>query len=75
MKLHFNHRGVKLFFITFAVERRAKVLSKLVDEKSRPELTALGEAVKALWRNLHRVYPWLGTSDYVIMPDHVHLLL
>ena len=45
MKLNFNHRGVKLFFITFAVAGRAKVLSKLVDEKSRPELTALGEAV------------------------------
>ena len=48
MKLNFNHRGVKLFFITFAVSGRAKVLSKLVDEKSRPELSALGEAVKAL---------------------------
>ena len=75
MKLNFNHRGVKLFFITFAVAGRAKVLSKLVDEKSRPELTALGEAGKALLRTLHKVYPWLGTSDYVIMPDHLHLLL
>ena len=75
MKLNFNHRGVKLFFITFAVAGRAKVLSRLVDEKSRPELTSLGEAVKALWRHLHGLYPWLGTSDYVIMPDHVHLLL
>ena len=75
MKLNFNHRGVKLFFITFAVAGRVKVLSKLVDEKSRPELSVLGEAVKALWRNLHKVYPWLGTSDYVIMPDHVHLVL
>ena len=41
MKLNFNHRGVKLFFITFAVAGRAKVLSRLVDEKSRPELTGL----------------------------------
>ena len=75
MRLNFNHRGVKLFFITFAVKGRAKVLSRLVDEKSRPELTVLGEAVRQLWRNVHRVYPWLGTSDYVIMPDHLHSLL
>ena len=75
MRLKFNHRGVKLFFITFAVKGREKVLSKLVDEKSRPALSPLGETVKALWRNIHKVYPWLGTSDYVIMPNHVHLLL
>ena len=48
MKLNFNHRGVKLFFITFAVARRTKVLSRLADEKSRPELMTLGEAVKTL---------------------------
>lgn len=36
MKLNFNHRGVKLFFITFAVAGRAKVLSKLGDENSPP---------------------------------------
>ena len=75
MNLNFNHRGIKLFFLTFAVEGRRKVLSNVTDETSRPTLTELGSAVKALWRSVHKVYPWLGTSDYVIMPDHVHLLL
>ena len=75
MKLNFNRSGTKLFFLTFAVEGRKRVLSKVTDETSRPTLTELGSAVKALWRSVHKVYPWLGTSDYVIMPDHVHLLL
>ena len=75
MNLSFNRHGVKLFFLTFAVEGRRKLLSTVTDETTRPTLTDLGAAVKALWRSVHKVYPWLGTSDYVIMPDHVHLLL
>ena len=75
MNLNFNRHGVKLFFLTFAVEGRRKVLSTVTDETTRPTLTDLGAAVKALWRSVHKIYPWLGTSDYVIMPDHVHLLL
>lgn len=75
MKLNFNRRGVKLFFITFAVKGRGQVLSSLSESETRPILTNEGEVVKALWRHVHRLYPYLGTSDYVIMPDHVHLLL
>lgn len=75
MKLNFNHRGVKLFFITFAVAGRAKALSKLVDEKSRPELSALGEAVKAALLAIHKVNEAVGVSDFIIMPDHVHFLM
>ena len=75
VKLKFNRRGVRLFFITFAVQGRAKVLSRLLEGVKRPELTAWGAAVKSLMRQVHRLYPYLGTSDYAIMPDHVHLLL
>ena len=75
MKLNFNHRGVKLFFITFAVAGREKVLSRLVDEKSRPELTVLGEAVKAALLAIHKVNGAVGISDFIIMPDHIHFLM
>ena len=34
MKLDFHRMGQKLFFVTFAVEGRRPVLSRLVDEKS-----------------------------------------
>jgi len=51
------------------------VLSRLADEKSRPELSELGEMVKAALRAVHRVWAAATISDYVIMPDHIHYLL
>jgi hypothetical protein len=75
MKLEVHKNGTKLFFITFAVKGRWPILSRLVDEKSRPELLPLGELVKAAIRALHLVRAAIGTSDYVIMPDHVHFIM
>ena len=51
------------------------MLSRLVDEKSRPGLTELGEMVKAALRAVHRVWMAVTVSDYIIMPDHIHYLL
>ena len=75
MKLEVHRNGTKLFFITFAVKGRRPILSRLADEKSRPKLLPLGELVKAAIRALHLVRAAIGTSDYVIMPDHVHFIM
>ena len=75
MNLKFAHHGLQFFFITLCVEGRKKILSHIVDEKSRPIPTPLGECVVALWRYLHTLNPALTASNSVIMPDHVHLLL
>ena len=75
MKLDFHRIGVKFFFVTFAVEGRRPVLSRLVDEKSRPQLLPMGEVVRAALRALHLVREAIGISDYVIMPDHVHFIM
>ena len=75
MKLDFHRTGLKLFFVTFAVEGRRPVLSRLVDEKSRPQLLPMGEVVRAALRALHLVRASIGISDYVIMSDHVHFIM
>ena len=75
MRLAFAHHGLQFFFLTICVEGRQAVLSRLVDGAKRPELTRAGECVRALWRAVHGLNPALTASDYVIMPDHVHLLL
>jgi REP element-mobilizing transposase RayT len=75
MKLDFHRMGQKLFFVTFAVEGRRPVLSRLVNEKSRPQLLPMGEVVRAALRALHLVRASAGISDYVIMPDHVHFIM
>ena len=75
MNLHFAHHGLQFFFITLCVAGRRRILSRLIDEKSRPELTPSGECVVALWKHLHALNPALTASNSVVMPDHVHLLL
>ena len=75
MHLTFAHHGRQFFFLTICVKGRRPVLSRLVEGEKRPELTWAGECVKALWRAVHGLNSALTASDYVIMPDHVHLLL
>jgi len=75
MRLEYSRAGKQFFFITLGVAERRPVLSRLIDEKSRPELTKLAEMIKAALRALHRVWPAVTVSDYVIMPDHIHYLL
>ena len=75
MNLAFTHTGKRFFFITLVLEGRPEALSDLVDEKSRPRLTALGEIVKAAFVAVHQVWPAATLSDFVIMPDHIHFIL
>ena len=43
MRLAVHRKDTKLFFVTFTVAGRRRILSRLIDERHRPELTALGE--------------------------------
>lgn len=51
------------------------MLSRLAPGVDRPELTRLGEFVAAALLAVHRVWPAVTISNYVIMPDHIHFLL
>lgn len=75
MKLEHARHGLQFFFITMVVAERRPVLSRVVDEKSRPELKALGEIVVAALRAVHQVWAAVAISDFIIMPDHIHFLL
>ena len=75
MRLNFHHAGLQFFFVTLTLAERRPVLSRLVDEKSRPALLPPGETVKAALVALHGRFPAATVSDFVIMPDHVHFLL
>ena len=75
MRFPLIHTGRRFFFFTFSVEERQPVLSQLVRGEKHPRLLPPGERVVALWRQLHRIEPRFTASDFVVMPDHVHLLL
>ena len=74
MKMNLQRFGRKFFFITLATEGRVKTLSRINADASVTLLSA-GEAIAAVWRETHSLNAALTASNFVIMPDHIHLLL
>ncbi|MBR4652399.1 MAG: hypothetical protein IKO72_03485 [Kiritimatiellae bacterium] len=74
MKMNLQRFGRKFFFITLATEGRVEVLSR-INPDAMVALLPAGEAVAAAWRETHRRNPALTASNFIIMPDHIHLLL
>ena len=76
LKSHdYNGRGI--YMLTFSTAGRTPVLGRLVHEEGdfRIALTELGKHVAAEIQALAVRYPQIKVLDYVIMPDHVHILL
>ena len=68
------------YFITFCTENRAPILGHIVVgggvlDAPQVELSAAGQITKQCICGLEQFYPWLTVAKYVIMPNHVHLLL
>ena len=74
MHLKFSKSGKKFFFITLCTDGREKSLSRINDDATIA-LTPAGEAIVNEWRAQHAKNAALTASNFVIMPDHVHLLL
>ena len=64
------------YFITICTQSRVKTLSKIVGEWSPlPHLTKQGEIIKNLIENIPSKYSNFSVDYYVIMPNHIHLLI
>ena len=66
-------------FITFCTNDRAHVLSSIVGRGAltppRVELTNIGKIAAEVIERTSVVYPGISIDNYVIMPNHVHLLI
>ena len=67
------------YFVTICTEDRRPTLSRIVGRTigHPPDivLSSLGEIVDAAIHQIHAKYPGVELHQYVIMPNHVHLLL
>ena len=68
------------YFITFCTENRAPLLSRITVGKAalrlpQVELTEYGRITEKYIQNISVAYPHISVENYVIMPNHVHLLL
>lgn len=85
IRLHqYDYSSPCAYFITICTAERRCILSDITvgAANSRPldsshalRLTAYGEIVDFAIRNISSIYPSLSVDQYVIMPNHVHLLV
>lgn len=75
MHLKFQRNHLQFFFVTLILEGRPKVLAELVEGEKRTKLTPLGEVVKEALLEISSRFPGVGTSEFAIMPDHLHFVL
>ena len=72
----FDYSKTGAYFITICTEKRKNILSTIVGETSPlPLLTSYGEVVNRWIQKIPKKYPEASVDCYVIMPNHVHILL
>jgi putative transposase len=74
----YNQEGI--YFLTFCTANRAKTLSSVVgrDDLGTPAvvaLTGIGRIVEKNIGLISKFYPDAVVDNYVIMPNHVHLII
>lgn len=72
----YNQDGV--YFITICTKDRKKLLSRIsvgTPVPGCPQLLRHGEIADKYIRQLDAFYDYLSVDKYVIMPDHIHLLI
>ena len=72
----FDYGGTSAYFVTICTENKLKILSDIVGDGSPlPQLSFYGGIVDKWIKILPQMYPVAIIEAYVIMPNHIHLLL
>ena len=72
----FDYGKTGAYFLTICTQNRKNILSKIVGEGSPlPQLSPYGEIVARWIQKIPEKYPEASVDRYVIMPNHIHILL
>ena len=72
----FDYSEAGAYFLTICTQNRKNILSIIVGEGSPlPQLTPYGEIVDRWIQKIPEKYPKAFVDCYVIMPNHIHILL
>lgn len=76
---NYDYSNYGAYFITICTKDRKEILSQISVGANivRPNtiLTDIGKIVDEAIKNIHNHYNAVFVDNYVIMPDHIHLLL
>ncbi len=70
----FDYSKEEIYFITLCIRNRIELLGKIV-ETNHIELTKLGNISEQYIKEIERKYTNIRIDEYVIMPNHIHLLI
>ncbi len=74
-----DYNGVGMYFITICTIEKRCILSRVVGtgvlDGPQTELTTYGKIADKYIRQLNNFYDHISVESYVIMPNHIHLLL
>ena len=76
----FDYNTTGAYFITICTENRAELLSRIVgvgvpDDPNCVELLTYGKIADKYIKQLNEFYEDISVDRYVIMPNHIHILL
>ena len=72
----FDYGKPYVYFLTICTQNRKHILSTIVGEGSPlPKLSHYGEITEKWIQKIPEKYPNILAKKYVIMPNHIHLLL
>ncbi|MBQ2780914.1 MAG: transposase [Clostridia bacterium] len=72
----FDYATTGAYFVTICTQNRKNTLSSIVGEGfPLPQLSRCGEIANKWIRELPKKYKEISVECYVIMPNHIHLLL
>ena len=78
---NYDYSAVGAYFITICTDKRRCILSRIVGRGLAPaenytvELTSFGKIAEKQLLSLRERYPHLVIDRYVIMPNHIHIVL
>lgn len=77
--VQFDYSSYATYFITICTSERKNYFWEnavaLITDFKDVELSMCGKTVENAINKLSQIYPLISVEHYVIMPDHVHLLL
>ena len=75
----FSYDTPGAYFLTICVKDRSPILwedvGASIARPQTPPLSALGKIIDAAIRDIPAHYPAISVDNYVVMPNHIHLLL
>lgn len=72
---HYDYSKENMYFVTICIKDRLELLGKIKSDNKIIELTKEGNIANQNINNIKDIYKNTIIDEYVIMPNHIHMIL